>query len=717
MLSQLSYYGEATSNMEAARYKKKSGTFSSKKTTTIDTFNDTSIGSNLSAESITLVAGATIADDGSVSTQQGQGNTNVIGSLIQANGDVTLKADDQINLIAAQNVDTLKSKNSGSSASIGVSFGTDGLLFTASASGSKGKTHGNGTTWTETHIQSGNQDGDTVKLESGTDTNIIGSQVAGNQVIANVGSPHPNPLPEGEGASKGGNFNIQSLQDTNQYKDKQQSVGGSISIGYGKVGGSFNYADSKTKSNYASVNEQAGIFTGDGGFQVNVAGNTNLKGAVMASTDQAANTVDINGKPINSLTTQTLTTSNIENEAEYEAEAMSVSVGSGTQGGKPTITGAGKGSDSGRESGVTVSGISQGAVNITDSTAQQTLTGKDSQLSVARLNRDVIVNEQGEAVNSQGNSTANAIAPIFDQEKVAKEIQAQIKITQAFSQQAPVALNSYAKDKTSEINRQIEVAEAAGDTATVTALKMEVKNWSEGGDYRTAANIVIAAISGGANGTIAAVTKESLAWAADQMRQAMIEDSRKFKGLCVSETDCISNMSGQSVGVNGDNTKVAGGRLVLADWCRDGACELDKTTISGYKENADGTVIFNPKDENGNALTIQQIVDLHPDWRSPLGGHQGGEGQMSLFGIQFSYDPNSFWDNLAEAFSGTHDTLNSFIWYDELGNAKEIHKGTLLRYIGDTTNMTNVGVATPFALSVLLPPEVWSSVLALIRSK
>jgi filamentous hemagglutinin len=53
---------------------------------------------------------------------------------------------------------------------------------------------------------------------------------------------------------------------------------------------------------------------------------------------------------------------------------------------------------------------------------------------LALLNRDVHVNEHGEAVDSQGNSTANTIAPIFDAEKVAKEINAQMEITQAFSQ-------------------------------------------------------------------------------------------------------------------------------------------------------------------------------------------------------------------------------------------------------------------------------------------
>lgn len=101
---------------------------------------------------------------------------------------------------------------------------------------------------------------------------------------------------------------------------------------------------------------------------------------------------------------------------------------------------------------------------------------------------------------------------------------------------------------------------------------------------------------------------------------------------------------------------------------------------------------------------------------SPLGGHQGDQGQMDLLGIQFDYAAGSFWDKLAEAYSGTHDTLNSLIWYDELGNGKNLG-GTLLGKIGDITNITNVPVATPFAYSVLLPPEVWNAVFALIKSK
>lgn len=78
--------------------------------------------------------------------------------------------------------------------------------------------------------------------------------------------------------------------------------------------------------------------------------------------------------------------------------------------------------------------------------------------------------------------------------------------------------------------------------------------------------------------------------------------------------------------------------------------------------------------------------------------------------------PFFFWDKLAEAYSGTHDTLNSLIWCDELGNGKKLD-GSLLGKIGDLTNLTNVVLATPFAMSVLLPPEVWNTVFSLIKAK
>src|SRR5690606_25664846 len=104
------------------------------------------------------------------------------------------------------------------------------------------------------------------------------------------------------------------------YDSKQKSAGISVSvpIGAGSYGGSVSVSNSKINSDYVSVNEQAGVYAGDEGFQVNVNGNTNLTGAVIASTEQAIQ----NNK--NRLTTETLTVSNIQNHAEYEADSSSM---------------------------------------------------------------------------------------------------------------------------------------------------------------------------------------------------------------------------------------------------------------------------------------------------------------------------------------------------------------------------------------------------------
>ena len=374
-----------------------------------------------------------------------QSDITVNGSQIKASNDAILNADDEINLLAAQNTNTLNSKNKGSSASVGVSAGTDGLLFTVSATGSKGKANGTDITWTETHVKAGNK----ASLKSGTDTNLIGAEVRGKQVTADVG------------ALGQGNLNIESLQDTSIYKDKQQSIGGSVSVCYGRWGGSVNYSNSKTKSNYASVNEESGIYAGDEGFQINVNGNTDLKGAVIASSPSAI----ISNK--NSLTTNTLITSTIENKANYRGEAIGISAGfgvnkqpNGLYKNTPTssIGFSKKGND---ESSITVSGISRGIVSITDNDRQHA-TGKDSITTLATLNHDVVINTEGKPVDSKGNASAGTLKSIFDQQKLEKELNAELQITQAFSQQS--------QQFKIELRKKVDIAKAEQD-AIADALK------------------------------------------------------------------------------------------------------------------------------------------------------------------------------------------------------------------------------------------------------
>lgn len=103
-----------------------------------------------------------------------------------------------------------------------------------------------------------------VKLKSGGDTALQGTVVTAPQVQA-------------EGAVT---LKIESLQDAAKYDSRSQSVGGSVTFGPA-VGGSANYSGYKMTADYAAVGEQAGIRACDGGFQVNVAGATELIGGAI----------------------------------------------------------------------------------------------------------------------------------------------------------------------------------------------------------------------------------------------------------------------------------------------------------------------------------------------------------------------------------------------------------------------------------------------------
>ncbi|WP_186260527.1 hemagglutinin repeat-containing protein, partial [Burkholderia gladioli] len=180
-----------------------------------------------------------------------------------------------VNLQAAENTSSQHSTNSGSSASAGVSFTVgdkSGIAFTAGVAGNRGNADGDSSTWTNTHVSAGNE----LAIQSGGDTNLKGAVASGKQVVADVG----------------GNLNIESLQDKDHYDSKQQSAGISASVcapplctGKSSVAGGI--GQTKMNSDYTSVIEQSGIKAGDGGFQVDVKGNTDLKGGVVASSDKA----------------------------------------------------------------------------------------------------------------------------------------------------------------------------------------------------------------------------------------------------------------------------------------------------------------------------------------------------------------------------------------------------------------------------------------------
>ncbi|MFA7351787.1 MAG: hypothetical protein WC009_13590, partial [Methylotenera sp.] len=215
----------------------------------------------------------------------------------------------------------------------------------------------------------------------------------------------------------------------------------------GSYGGSISASNSKTKSDYASVNEQSGIMSGDGGFQVNVKGNTDLKGAVIASTEQAIQ----NNK--NRLTTETLTVSNIQNHAEYEADSSSMGLSMSYNPSESVTKNVGSNlvnlpgtltpdlNQEGSESSVTHSAVSAAQIAITDDAKQTTLTGKNADTTVATLNRD----------------TANANNGILtkpDVTAIQNEMAANASITSAATQQVTTAINAYYVRRMAEYDQQ-----------------------------------------------------------------------------------------------------------------------------------------------------------------------------------------------------------------------------------------------------------------------
>ncbi|WP_254699954.1 CdiA family toxin C-terminal domain-containing protein [Trinickia violacea] len=71
------------------------------------------------------------------------------------------------------------------------------------------------------------------------------------------------------------------------------------------------------KDNYQSVNQQSGIYAGNGGFNINVGNHTQLDGGVIASTASADK---------NSLSTQTFGFTNLQNTASYSGSTLGFSV-------------------------------------------------------------------------------------------------------------------------------------------------------------------------------------------------------------------------------------------------------------------------------------------------------------------------------------------------------------------------------------------------------
>ncbi|EOT7683389.1 VENN motif pre-toxin domain-containing protein, partial [Escherichia coli] len=216
---------------------------------------------------------------------------------------------------------------------------------------------------------------------------------------------------------------ISSLQDSDRYDSRQNSVaaGGSFTFGSMSGSGYASISQDKIKSNYDSVREQSGIYAGKDGFDVTVGNHTQLNGAVIASTATDDK---------NSLSTGTLGWSDIHNQADYKAShtGISLSGGSGMSASQMVASNAiagaanaltGMSGSSGHAEGTTSSAISGGNLIIRDQESQKQ--------DIAGLSRD--------PENANG-----SIAPIFDREKEQKRLQEAQVISQVSGQMSNIVM-------------------------------------------------------------------------------------------------------------------------------------------------------------------------------------------------------------------------------------------------------------------------------------
>lgn len=473
--------------------------------------------SNTSSMARDTAAGANIAAGNDVRiSATGAGQNSVItlrGSNINATGNAHLKADGDIALLAAQNTGQTDRKSSGSSAGVGVaiSVGQGGVAMgiTANANASKGKGDGKDLTWANSHLIADER----LTLASAGDTTLRGAVASGKQVVADVS----------------GKLLIESLQDTSTFKSKDQSIGGSATVGAG-FAGSANVGQQKIDSVFASVIEQSRIEAGDGGFQIKVKGNTDLKGAAITSSELAVK------EGLNTLITGTLTTSDIENRAHYKASSVNLGAGYSTgNGGMKEVArygdgpsaSSGVGTDqqgkaatggqvpgttlpsngqfsaappiamaaSGKSSSTTHSGISGAQITITDVASQQALTGQTVEERLASLNRQVETGKDG----------SNALKPIFNEQ----EITAGFEIVGALQREAGTFLNNRVKETKQAkeaLDHELAKPDSERDAVRLAELQQRLADgatWAPGGTGRQVLTALSAAAGGNVTGSSA----------------------------------------------------------------------------------------------------------------------------------------------------------------------------------------------------------------------
>ena len=465
---------------------------------------DISVGSRINAKDINLLARG---DDNQKANEKGE---RQLGSINLTHTDLTSRDEqgkriqdsritltgNKLNIQAGENHTQFK----GRSQSVGVEVGMaaqvgaqTGVGVYARVGGSSGKEDGESKTYQVSHLEA-----QTVTLNSQGDTNLIGSQVAGNRVNANVG----------------GKLNIESLQDEERFKTKSSGGGLEVEFGFGNNWSVSGYGNaSKGTTHRKQVNEQAGIFAEEGGYHID-AQNVHLKGGAIASTN-AQNSI---------LQTNALTFEDIQNESSSKAASASISgsikeskekwvdneTGEKVKPHSPNSTFIPSQRSGGLSPGLPMlqqsSDSSTTKATLTEGTVILNKDTSPTQTTAAQLG----INTDLAQANNQVAQTKDVKAQLQEQQQIATAINNVKSAVETYTANQQEA----AEQEVRRLKSRLEKAEQQGNKEVVNQLKKDIlqaeiqaENWGTGGSTKRAVDAIthagLIALSGGSSQSIA----------------------------------------------------------------------------------------------------------------------------------------------------------------------------------------------------------------------
>ncbi|WP_176735146.1 hemagglutinin repeat-containing protein, partial [Aeromonas hydrophila] len=467
----------------------------------------------------------------------GSGDLIVSGSSIKGQN-VTLGAARDLVLQSAVNSSDSSGSNHSSGWNAGVSFGfsqgSAGISIFANMNAAKGKENGDSDRYTETNITAG----DILTLKSGRDATLLGAQVSGDKVTADIGR----------------NLTLTSQQDNDHYQSQQSSIsaGGSFTFGTMTASGYVNASRQKINSDFESVVEQTGVFAGKQGFDIRVGEHTQLNGAVLAGSEDA-------GK--NHLSTGTLGWNDLVNRAEYKVESQSVGIsgsGDSTKGFSSiaAMTSLGGSNSSGSASSTTFASIGAGDIEIRNTAGQQQ--------DLVSLHRDPT-------------QAVNGLSPIFDKQKELERMQ-EAQLIGEVGQQATQMVVSH---HLAEAN---EKAKDDPEYANSKEYKALQEKWGVGSDFQRGMQAATAALQGLAGGDLTQAAAGAAAPYLAQMVKQQTDDgiSRVMAHALVQGALATAQNKNAMVSATGAATGELAGMMATELYHKDASqlTEGEKETVS-----------------------------------------------------------------------------------------------------------------------------------------